>query len=212
MVVVARAVAVALVAAVALSAQEPTITPLAIVAPSNDRPLAGTRAFAAATNDPAIAYVQIYIDARAISEPKLGMGYAALVDTHTLTDGPHIVSAVGWKADGSIWPAPLTRTVNVLNNVEPMAGPTGPMGPAGPAGPEGPQGPQGMTGAMGLTGPQGVAGAVGPQGPQGVGIIAGTFTLAPLGMNLSAVGYAFDRNVTMGSGKSSVTLALWVKR
>jgi hypothetical protein len=188
MVVVARAVAVALVAAVALSAQEPTITPLAIVAPSNDRPLAGTRAFAAATNDPAIAYVQIYIDARAISEPKLGMGYAALVDTHTLTDGPHIVSAVGWKADGSIWPAPLTRTVNVLNNVEPIAG------PMGPSGPEGPQGPIGAT------------------GPQGVGIVAGTLTLAPIGMNLSAVGYTFDRNVTLGSGKTSVTLALWVKR
>jgi hypothetical protein len=183
--------AVAFVAAVALSAAPQEVSPLAIVAPSNDKPLAGARAFAAATNDPAIIYVQIYIDARPISEPKAGMGYAALVDTHTLTDGPHVVSAVGWKADGTVIPAPLTRTVNVLNNIELIAGPMGPMGPAGP---EGPQGPIGAT------------------GPQGAGIVAGTFTLAQIGRDLSAAGYAFDRNVTLGSGKSSVTLALWSKR
>ena len=103
------------------------------------------------------------------------IGYAAVLDLHTVTDTSPITLSIGTVTSGSTAAVSLTGTSSsrALNFVLPIgakgdAGATGSTGSQGPQGTQGAQGTQGSAGPAGATGAMGATGSTGSQGPIGL--------------------------------------------
>lgn len=90
-----------------------------LLAPKNDKKARGELTFVASAEDPnGVARVQFCVDGKKIGEPVTTPPYAREIDTSSIPDGPHMVTALAFDAAGNVGQSQAARLI-VANNAPP---------------------------------------------------------------------------------------------